>query len=679
MEPESGAAFTQVAMGFVPIDRAQQYFNSRYVPKDAIDKIQIVTAANVDIEAVQEAIARQLPEEAQVHRPAGSTQLMQETLRSSEQGLWLTTLLTLLMAVFIVLNTFFMNVAERRRHLSIMRAVGATRRQIAASLIGEALLLGVLGTAIGMLAGVGVAFVVTYVLATAFSVELPRLVEVMSPQPFVVGAIFGLAMALVGAVVPAILAGRVSPLEGMNRQVNVPTLRLTALFFVVGLVLTGGALYVIAGSIRGSHSIAAAQYAAWPLLIGMVMLNSVVMAPLARFVASVFRLFAPVETGLALKQVLRHHTRSVLTVAVLFIVGSTVIGMGNSIRDNVRDVHEWYEQAIGGDYFIRAMMPDMATGTSADLPEGIGDDLEKVPHLASIDAAAFVEAKVIPAAPDAEPLTVIILCREFVERDPKFDVIDGELTELGEQLREGNVVLASVLAQKLNLTVGDTLPLETSEGVKQIPIAAVVNDYMVGGMGVHMHRIYAERWLNVKGVDGYMIKVDDGYLEEVRPALAAIAKKYDVMLMSHGDIRQTVERIVGGVEWSLWALVFLGFVVAAFGVVNTLTMNVLEQTRELGLLRIVAMTKRQVRRTIVMQALIIGGVGLPPGVLMGLGIAYVLNLAMEPSIGRPIDFHFYPDLLIGTLLGAVIIVLIAAIIPARRAAGLNVVDALHYE
>jgi len=167
--------------------------------------------------------------------------------------------------------------------------------------------------------------------------------------------------------------------------------------------------------------------------------------------------------------------------------------------------------------------------------------------------------------------------------------------------------------------------------------------------------------------------------DAIRPQLEALAKKYDVILMSQSDIRHTVDQFVKGTEWSLWLLVLTGFVVGAFGVVNTLTMNVLEQTRELGLLRIVAMTKTQVRRTIVMQALIIGLVGLPLGILFGVGVAYVINLAMMPSFGHPVQFNMHPNMLLGTLIGALLIVLVAAIIPARRATRINVVEALHYE
>jgi len=417
------------------------------------------------------------------------------------------------------------------------------------------------------------------------------------------------------------------------------------------------------------------------LLIGLVLLSGAALSPQARLVGWLVQPFMRVEGALAVKQVLRNYLRSGLTVGVLFIAGSTGVGMANSIMDCVQDVHDWYDQAITGDYIIRSMMPDMATGTAADLPAALGTELEQQKEALHIDfnAASFVEAQVPGAGEDKEALTVIVIAREFVSDNPAFDLIAGERSRLAEQLRKGEVVIGSVLAQKLKLKVGDKLPLETSEGVKQISICGICNEYMVGGLAVHMIRDQAVRWLGVEGVDGYIVKAKDGDAQAIKPQLEAIAKKYDVLLMSQADIRKVVDRIVNGVKWSLWLLVYMGFVVAAFGVVNTLTMNVLEQTRELGLLRIVAMTKAQVWRTIIAQALIIGGVGLPTGIATGVAIAYVLNLAMMPSFGHPIDFHIHPWMLVATFVGAALIVLVAAIIPARRATRINVVEALHYE
>jgi len=681
--PRTAASFTQLSMAFMSIERAQRYFNGRYVPKNAIDKIQIVTAANVKPEDVEARVAALLPEEVHVHRPAASTQLMREMLLASEQGLTLTTYFSLLMAGIIIINTFFMNVTERRRHLSIMRAIGATRTQITMSILSESLLLGIVGTLIGMALGVLTAFVVTYVLATSFQVQLPRLVEVMTPQPFLIGAAFGLGMALVGGAIPAIFAGLVSPLEGMNRASGAKSRSFMSAFFVVGFLLTLASAGVIFGCIVGVLPIDWATFAALTLLIGLVALDSVFLAPQARLVSWLMRPLVRVEGALALKQVLRHHTRSALTVAVLFIVGSTGVGMANSILDNVQDVYDWFDQAIVGDYFVRAMMPDLATGTAADLPEELGEELKQVLNpggkpIGSLEGASFVEAKV-PQAGD-EAITAIVVARQYDDlKPPAFDLISGDRTQLRDQIRSGQVVIGSVLAQKLGLKLGDKLPLETTDGVQQVPICGIANEYMVGGLSVHMFRDLAVRWLGVDGVDGYVIKANDESREGLKPVLEAIAKKYDVILLSRVDIRRNIDGIVRGAAWSLWALVYIGFIVAAFGVVNTLTMNVLEQTRELGLLRIVAMTKKQVRRTIVAQALIIGGVGLPPGIALGVVIAYVINLAMMPSFGHPVDFHVHPWMVLATLAGAIAIVLVAAVIPARRAASIDVVEALHYE
>jgi putative ABC transport system permease protein len=310
----------------------------------------------------------------------------------------------------------------------------------------------------------------------------------------------------------------------------------------------------------------------------------------------------------------------------------------------------------------------------------LGEELAQVPHVKYLESASFVPARVMMNTEDpSEAISAIVLARKFVSPDPPFDLIAGDRRTLRTQLLNGQVVIGSVLAQKTGLKLGDKLPLETSDGIAQVPICGITNEYMSGGMSIHMYRELAEKWLGVEGTDGYSIDAEAGYRDSLQPILDEIAKKHGAVLLSHGQVQRNVSKIIGGVEWSLWAIVVVGFMVAAFGVVNTLTMNVLEQTRELGLLRIVAMTKQQVRRTIFTQALIIGGVGLPPGIAMGVLIAYAMNLVMMPSFGHPIEFQVHPRLLLFTLVGSLTIVFLAAIFPARRATRINVVEALHYE
>jgi putative ABC transport system permease protein len=699
LKPRGAEVLRQASLVFMPIDRAQFWFYPRGRTKKH-DKIQIVTAAgDAAIERVRTALARQLATASpaagaasseepllMVSRPSGSTQLMEHTLRSSEIGLTLASAFSLLLAAFIILNTLLMNVGERRRHLAIMRAIGATRWQLVRALVGESLLLGAIGTALGMAIGLGAAWISNGVLMSALDVTLPSIGEVLSLKPFLLGAFFGLVMCLLGVLIPALRVSKVSPLEGMSRVAARDLQNWSWPFFWLGTSLMVVGAAIIAAGMIGWLPISAPLYGGLLFLGGIVALQTVLLRPLASLVALVFRPFRPVEASLALKQILRHNTRSALTVGVLFIAGATGVGLANSILDNVRDVHDWVQAAIVGDYFIRAMMPDMATGTVPDLPDSMHEELLRVdPQHVTIDGASYLEARLTHPGPDGQPQEVKAICiaRQFVNsgpgEPPPFDLIEGNLYALHEQLAAGDVVLGSVLAQQLKVKTGDTVQLETVSGQEPVKVAAIANEYLVGGMAIHMHRRWAIERLGVQGFDAFVVRVNGIPKEAVRPQLEAICQKYDVILKSYADISGLVASIVDGIEWSLWLLVYLGFVVAAFGVVNTLTMNVLEQTRELGLLRIVAMTKAQVRRTIVTQALIIGGVGLPPGIALGVLNAYVMNLGMMSSFGHPIEFHIHPELLVVTCLGSLLIVLVAAIIPAYRATRIDVVEALHYE
>jgi putative ABC transport system permease protein len=229
------------------------------------------------------------------------------------------------------------------------------------------------------------------------------------------------------------------------------------------------------------------------------------------------------------------------------------------------------------------------------------------------------------------------------------------------------------------LHVGDRLSIETRQGARRLRIAGLADEYLVGGLAVYLQRDIAQRLLGISGVDAYVVQADPARLPEVKQRLQSLVEKHGALVHSLSDIRQLIDSMVDRIKGALWGVLVLGFVVAAIGVVNTLTMNVLEQTRELGLLRIVAMTRHQVRRTILLQAIIMGTIGLVPGTLAGVGVAYLVYLATMPVTGHTVDFVFRPSLLAGSLAAALAIVVAAAWIPAARAARLHVSQALHYQ
>jgi len=664
---QGASALRMGGLLFMPIAQASRLFATA----GQIDSIQVVLGEGADPDAVLRELETRLPTGIAPRPPATRTRLVEETLGSSEQGLTLAGAFSLLLAVFIVLNTSMMNVGERRRQLAIMRAVGATRAQVGALVCGESLVLGGLGTVLGWLAGWAAAHGLIDALDTILLASLPP-VQV-TPWPFVLAAICGLVVSFLGAAVPAYRAAQLTPLEGMTHVVRDDIEGPTRKSLVVGAVvtLTSGAL--LAACILGWLAIEAAVITSLFLLVGIVLLTPAMLGGISRAVVWLISPILRVEARLAQRQILRHRGRSTLTAGVLFLASATGIGMASAVMDNVRDVKDWYRQTIVGDFFIRAMMPDMATGLSADMPDELGEEIRTIEGITNIDTARFVQARV-------EDQPVIVIVREFTSDETiYFDLEEGDLDTVRQALFEGQVVIGTVLAQRAGLEQGGMLTLETLEGPRKLKIAALSNEYLVGGLAVYMERGLARRLLGVEGVDAYLIQVEPAALSGVRVKLRALCDEYGVLLHSLTDIRRMIDGMIAGIEGSLWGILALGFLVAAFGMVNTLTMNVLEQTRELGLLRIVAMTRWQVRRTVFTQAVILASIGVGPGVAAGVGVAYLINLATMTTIGHPVPFGFYPWLLVACFGGALALVLASALIPAERAARLRLAEALQYE
>ncbi len=649
------------------LDAAQHMFGV----DGELDAIQVVVSADAENETVRDAIARRLPVGLDVRRPAARSQLVEETLRSSNQGLKMATAFSLLLAAFIILNTFLMNVGERRLQFAMLRAVGATRRQIAWLVIRECLLMGAIGTALGILVGLFGAYLLTRALNELLQVSLPS--TILTAGPFLLAALFGFGLSFVGGAVPAWRASRLTPLEALGAVASDDMEGVSYKSIAAGVLITLTSVVLLAATMVGWLPVGIGPVPGVLLLIGLVFLLPLGLDRLTRWVAWPLRPVLGAETRLAERQVLRHRARSTLTVGVLFLAAATGIGLGNAILDNVQDIRDWYHQTVSADFFIRAMMPDMATGMSADLPEELGEELRQVPGITNLDASRFVRAK-------AAGQSVVIIVRQFTGPERMyFDLEEGKPQEICRRLQEGDVVIATVLAQRTGLGVGDAIPIETREGTRTLRIAGLADEYLVGGLAVYMHRDIAERLLGVSGVDAYIVEADPSRVGEVKRSLQSLVEKHGALLHSLSDIRNMIDGIVSRIEGALWGVLVLGFVVAAIGVVNTLTMNVLEQIRELGLLRIVAMTRRQVRRTILMQAVLMGMIGLVPGTIAGVGVAYLLYLATAPVTGHSVEFIFRPAMLAGSLLTAMAIVIAAAWIPAARAARLNVSEALHYQ
>ncbi|WP_428305944.1 FtsX-like permease family protein [Lacipirellula sp.] len=639
----------------IPLRGGQVWFRA----KGQLDTIQIVLDKEADEEQVKKEIESRLPNNAELRLPTGRSEMAKATVLSTNQALFMARAFILLVAVFVITNTFLISVTQRRRQLGILRAIGGARGQIAALVMSEAFVMGVAGTIVGSVIGVLIARYLNMAMGAMYGTTLPPLH--LDKEPFLLAALFGIGMSMVGAIVPALKASRLNPLDALRDvlpdEIEGGSRWLVAFGFFTVFVCA----VLLALSITGYLPSSVAVYAGVLGLVGLVLILPAALPTITRTVAAILPPRMRVEGRIASRQLLIHRSRTTLTVGVVFIAASAAIGLASTVLDNVQDVKDWYNKTLIADFFIRATMPDMATGLAADLPDGLGDEILEVDGVEGIDSIRLISAK-------AEKENVILIVRGFDDDSlQQFDVVRGDESKIREQMADGEVVIGSVLSQRTNLNVGDSLPLETDEGIKPFRIAAIVTDYQAGGLTVYMDRGTAEKQLDIGGVDVYVVKADREKIDTVRRDLLDLVQDKGLILQSFSELQTQIEGMMAGVDAGLWGLVALGLLVATFGVVNTLMISVLEQTFEFGLLRVVAATRAQIRKIIFAQALIVAVMAMAPAVITGMGIAYLINLATYSVTGRIIDFQFHPSLTFGAFFAGLLTIVIAAWAPAERA------------
>jgi putative ABC transport system permease protein len=376
---------------------------------------------------------------------------------------------------------------------------------------------------------------------------------------------------------------------------------------------------------------------------------------------------------LACRQLARNRNRTSLTVGVVFVAVVVAMGVGNSLLNNVRSVHVWYERTIPADFLIRGTMPDTGSMAAAALPEEYADRLQGIEGVERVEKVNFILAS-------AQGRRVVVLARSFEDGAALgLDLVAGDASAVRAGVMRGEAVLGTVLAQQLGLTVGDTLTVATRRGPQALRIAGTATEYTVGGMTVTLEWNAARALFEPDGVHCFLVTARKGTAATVEDSLKAFCADHDLLFQSNADLLRKLEQMMAGIVGFLWVLMALVFLVASLGIVNTLTMNVLEQTRELGILRALGTRRGQIRKMIFSQAIAIGVISLLPGAGLGIGLAYLINLATYPLTGQQVAFQFQPAFVGECVLVGLATAVLAAFWPARRAARLPVVMALHYE
>jgi putative ABC transport system permease protein len=574
--------------------------------------------------------------------------------------------IVLFVGAFLIVNTLTMTVGERAREVGLLRAAGATRGQVSRFVFSGALALGLVGAALGVMLGLVLAVVMAGAVSEATG--LAASVTTFDLPGALTAAAIGIAITILAAIEPALAAARISPVEALRARFDLPRvsrgrLRWIAVIFVAVAIL---AMVVWPPVIAGSG--AERALAVYAVLLGATLLSPFILQPLARLLGMPVGLVLRAEERLARGSLARDRSRTTLTLGSLVIGLAMVVALGWSAQAARASAFAWLEDVVPGDEIVTSIRP-------IGINEPVRDSLAAVPGVAGVTPIASFDMALRGVRVDA----AAIVGADFLA-DGRLTVVAGDRAEaLGALDRGGAAILPAGLADSLDLGVGSTLTIRIGGSRSlDLRVAALVERSMPGttGEAILVGWRDATGSLGVLGADAFAVRFAPGAAELSRPALRSVAKTFALeanpIERVQGAVAEALARVFGVFD----ALALVAVVIAALGIVNTLTMGVVERVREIGLLRAIGMSRRQVMRMVVVEATILGIVGVVIGAVAGL-VAGAALLQLGGGLGEPGGVPWLP-IGVAAFLGLVLPA-VAAIYPAQAAARVSIIEALHFD
>ncbi len=649
----------------VPIGRARAL-----LARSGADRVDVVVVPGVDPATVRRRLAERLTAEPYV---VASPADLADGLRASTADLRsmaaLVAALALFVAAFLSFNTLSMTLAERVRELGLLRAAGASRGQVGRIVVVQAVVLAVVGSGLGLVWGVGLgAIVVAWVRALtpvrldALAVDLPIVAT---------AAAVGLVVTVVAGLEPALRAGSVSPIEAVAARGR-PALgpaRLRWLVLVFGIVAVVGWLLWPTGPLDPDALRALLVYA---LLLVVTLVSPLLLGPLGRLAGLPFALAVRLEERLARVALLRDRSRTAVTAGALMVGLAMIVALGLVAGDARRAAAAWIEGVVPGDLVLTSVRP-------VGLDEPAVEELRSLPAVARVSPIASFDVAAFGYRLDAAAVVGADLLA-----DGRLRVVAGpDRAEALPAIDAGPAVLVPrAVADRLGLRPGDALPVSLGAGRSvELRVAAVVERSLPGraGEAILVGWATAREVFGVEGADAFAVRLVPGARAPDRAAVEATAREYALEPSSleaiHGAISAALDRVFGLFD----GLAVVAVVVAGLGIVNTLTMSVVERTREIGILRALGLTRRQMWRAILVEAGVLGLVGSFLGVVAGVGAGLLMvELARGPGNGSwPPAVPWLVVVLAGCF--GTFVAVLAAAYPARLASRLPIVAALAHE
>jgi putative ABC transport system permease protein len=670
-----GGSFGGFGFGMAPLPYTQEAFDE----PGRISGIAVEPANGTSVWEIRERLNRRLGDGLQAERSDTRTQQMSNQLQGFRISLLFFAGTALFVGAFLVFNALSMTILERTRELGMLRALGSTRAMIARSVIAEALILGLLGSVLGVLFGYAMARGLVYLFGRAFLFEMTDLV--LSPFALASAIVVGVAVTVLAALYPALRAGRVSPVEAMRARSGTTGAARRArhaarLAPLLGLLLVGiGAPWIYHLAKNLSANLDGLVYASGIAAVigsflGVSLVIPVLVRPLAALFSPILGLLFGVEGRMAAANATRNRGRTALTASALMVGISLVVAfaaLGGSVLGSIRS---YLEGSLGSDYVVEPTGQNSDVAFSPELPERIEGipGVEKTTSLASTVLRDGEEVNVLFGVDKNYPEIFRV---NYAAGGPEaFSELDGSGVLVGKQL-----------AETRKLHVGSKIELPTPKGPKAYRIEGIVdNDTLGGGAGIYLSRQTLARDFNETEGEFVAIKATPGTdRDKLTRKVEEVLKDYpQFSLYSNAEWKGKIESDFNRQYVFFYSIMGVSVAVSAFGVVNTLSMSVFERTREIGILRAVGTTRLQVGRLVIDEGIVISLIGCLVGVAVGSALGYLFVLGSGAG-GFEVDFYYPRVPALAALLSALFIGVFAGLLPARSAACKSIVEAVQYE
>ena len=666
------ASFGGASIAQVTLPEAQRITGKR----GRFDQISVAAEPGVSATALKERIQRFAPPSVRVETAEENANRSSNQIRDSLGFLRIALLVfafvALFVGAFLIFNTFSITVAQRVTEFGMLRTLGAGRGQILSTVVVEALAIGLLGAVAGLATGFGIAKGLN-ALFVAIGIDLPTTALVLKDRTVVAAFAIGIVVTLVSSFVPALRATRVPPIAALQ-ALEIPSSRRRRVVYAALAILLGvaGMALVLVGLFGGAGGGGAAGLmgaGAVAVVLGVSLFSPRLVRPLASVAGWPLQRLRRLTGRLARENTQRNPARTAVTAAALMI-GLAVVAFVTVFAAGIKG-------SIAGaidDSFQGELVIQNSDGFSPISP-GAAAVARQVPGVETASTLRATQAKVegVSGKPRISALgrdAGQVLTIDWTEGGP----------ETLRRLTDGEVILDKGFASSNGFEPGDRLRFLTQIGER--PALRVVGEFEDNadllGSALVTQRLMARDFDQSDDIFDFVKLAPGADSDRVQAALTkAMERDFPTAeVLNQAELKQNQEDQVNQLLGLIYALLGLAVIVSLFGIANTLALSIHERTRELGMLRAIGMSRRQVRTMIRYEAVITALIGAILG--MALGVVFAALIA-QPLKDEGFTLSYPVGTLIMLLVFAAIAGVIAAIAPARRASRLKVLEALQYE